>query len=260
VLAHTSVEAPHFYGTVEDSGAWTWMFVEHIAGERYTPHRADHRRAAAKWVADLHVATMESASPQRLPDRGPGHLREWVRRGRDAMATVAGYPAATRDELRTAEALRSTLDALDSDWSEVARAAGQLPRTLVHGDLVRKNLVVRRDRGVVAFDWEKAGWGTPALDLAYGDGGDVSERFAASPCLDTYRSVLSVHGLEVERDVVAQCAAIGTALRCVFGIGWSAVSLNDRWVHYPMAYMAAYAPVLERAMAAAGIGGRDARN
>jgi aminoglycoside phosphotransferase (APT) family kinase protein len=263
LLPGTSVDAPRFHGALEEGKGWAWVFLEHVAGERYTPQRADHRRAAGKWAGELHPAAAQSTWRERLPDRGPDHFLNWVRRGRDAMAAAAHYSAMTREEARTAEALHASLDALDQDWDEVSRTAAQLPSTLVHGDLVRKNLLVRRHRGVmgvIAFDWENAGWGAPALDLAYGDGDpEESKHFAASPCLETYRSVLGTHGLDVDPEIIVRSAAIGTALRCVSGVVWSALAPDADWVRHPMAFMAMYARRLEQAMAAAGIGGRHAR-
>lgn len=258
VLPQTSVDAPRFHGAIEQNEAWSWLFLEHIDGERYTPRRADHRRAAAAWLAELHSAAARPAWRRRLPDRGTDHFRVWVRSGRDAMAVGPHHAAMTSEEARTAKALHGLLDALDRDWGEVSRTAAQLPATVVHGDLVRKNLFVRRRQGtvgVVALDWEKAGWGAPALDLAYGDGADANAtRFAASPCLDTYREVLRARGLDVERKVLDRCAAIGSALRCVSGIAWSALGLSADWVHRPMIDIAVFARRLEQSMAAAGIG------
>jgi aminoglycoside phosphotransferase (APT) family kinase protein len=260
VLPDTSVSAPHLYGTVEDHDGWTWVFLEHVVGERYSVHRPDHRRAAAAWAARLHAGAMTAPARHRLPDRGLDMFRTWARRGRHALAAAVGYPTITSEEARTAEALHETIDLLDREWDEVSGACSQLPSTVIHGDLVRKNLLVCRHGGearVVAFDWECAGWGSPALDLADGGSrGEVSQRLAVSPCLETYRTELRARGHDVEREVVARCAALGTALRCVSGILWSALGLDASWVHQPMADMAVYRGVLEESMAAAGIGGR----
>jgi aminoglycoside phosphotransferase (APT) family kinase protein len=259
LLPHTRVGAPRFHGAVDAGEVFTWLFLEHIDGERYTPRRVEHRVAAGTWLGELHAAALEAGRDERLPDRGPDHFLTWVLEARDAMAAAVGYPDMTRDETRVAEQLRKSLDELAARWDEVVRTAALLPSTLVHGDLVRKNLVVRRRAGafgVVALDWEKGGWGAPALDLAYGE---ESKSFAANPCLEAYGRALEARGRRVDPEAIRRSAAIGTALRCVSAIVWTAAELSAAWVHRPMAYMTVYGRWLAAVMADAGIGGRRAR-
>ena len=254
LLPHLRLDAPQFHGSVDDGGPFAWIFLEHIAGERYTPRSAAHRRAAGAWLGELHATAARAMGPETLPDRGPGHFVTWVRLGRDAMVAAAGYPGLTEHETRVAEALCASLDHLTQNWDAVIGTAGLLPSTVVHGDLVRKNLVLRMRAGglgLVAFDWEKAGWGAPALDLAYCQ---ESKAFAASPCLETYGRTLRAHRLIVDPEAVRRCAAIGTALRCVAGIVWKSASLSPDNLH-PMADMAVYGRWLEQAMGAASLGG-----
>jgi aminoglycoside phosphotransferase (APT) family kinase protein len=81
-------------------------------------------------------------------------------------------------------------DEVEGSWSDVVAFASSLPRVFVHGDFSPLNLRVRPlDRGevVVPLDWEKAGWGTPAVDLAWVD-------------MDAYRAVA--------RDIVPSMALL----------------------------------------------------
>jgi aminoglycoside phosphotransferase (APT) family kinase protein len=60
-----------------------------------------------------------------------------------------------------------------------------MPATLVHGDLAAQNMVswvAGGRRELVVLDWDKAGWGVPAVDLAHLSLADYSAGvIAASP-------------------------------------------------------------------------------
>jgi len=253
ILPAIPVSAPTFHGALDEGGQFSWLFLEYVDGARYTPNRADHRRALGTWLAELH-ASAAGADRGALPDRGPSHFLAWVREGRAVLAAASEWPQLTNEEADLAERLCRSLDVLEECWGQVVAVASALPATLVHGDLVRKNIVVRDRAGapaVVAFDWEKAGSGPPAVDLAQLPG---SHRLAADACLDAYHSVLQRRGIDVSHESVCRSGALGTVFRCVAGIFWSGLSLVPHWVHDPMLFMGIYESSLERAMAAAGIG------
>jgi aminoglycoside phosphotransferase (APT) family kinase protein len=53
-------------------------------------------------------------------------------------------------------------------WPHLEAICERFPPTLVHGDFVEENLRVTAENGhrrLVPLDWEKAGWGVPAVDL-----------------------------------------------------------------------------------------------
>lgn len=253
ILPAIGVDAPVFHGALDEGGQFSWMFLEYVEGERYSTRRANHRRLVGGWLAELHAAS-SAATRGALPDRGPAHFLAWLREGRAKLAASSDWPQLTSDEAALAERLCRSLDVLEEYWEQVVALAGLLPPTLVHGDLVHKNIVVRDRAGapaVAAFDWEKAGWGPPAIDLAQLP---ESHRFAANACLDAYHSGLKRRGVDVPPEAVRRSAALGTVFRCVAGIFWSGLSLVPHWVHHPMMFMNLYHRWLEQAMAAARIG------
>src|SRR5207247_194188 len=67
------------------------------------------------------------------------------------------------------EASVSQLNLLEARWSQVESFCDRMPGTLVHGDFVGKNMNIRTSTdglALMVFDWETAGWGTPAADVA----------------------------------------------------------------------------------------------
>lgn len=246
------VDALRFYGLLDEGAPFVWLFLSDAEGEPYSPRRDEHRRAAARWLATLHASAVGLPQAAALPDRGPEHVLGQLRSGRTAIAGVVGHSGLGREQAAILVRLDELLEGLESRWDEVVADCDLLPRTLVHGDFVRKNLRVRRGDTksvLLAFDWERAGWGTPAVDLAQLW---QSERFSANACLDTYHATLGARGLEVDRGAVEVQAAAGTAFRCLAGIAWTGVSLSADWLHHPLSYLVTYARWLEDAVQAAG--------
>jgi aminoglycoside phosphotransferase (APT) family kinase protein len=57
----------------------------------------------------------------------------------------------------------------ESCWRAVELLCRAMPRVLVHGDFFGKNARIRHDRrepALLVLDWEAAGFGTPAEDIA----------------------------------------------------------------------------------------------
>jgi thiamine kinase-like enzyme len=106
-----------------------------------------------------------------------------------------------------------------------------MPRTLVHGDFVGRKLRVRGgpDRGeLVPCDWESAGWGVPAIDLAQAS--VQAKRFAAAPDLAAYASLLRAYGCGVSDEVVFRVSVCGKVFRCLAALGRSE-SARHLWVY-----------------------------
>src|SRR5439155_14560323 len=99
---------------------------------------------------------------------------------------------------------------LDGARVALERACTGLPATLVHGDLQRKNLYVRNGAGqsaLYAIDWETAGWGIPAADLARID-------------LPTYWSVVRSVWHDVRLEDVRRLGVVGRIFRELVAIRW----------------------------------------
>ena len=96
------------------------------------------------------------------------------------------------------------------------------------------------------FDWEHAGWGVPAVDLAQLT--VQSRRLAANPDLATYRSIVRERGPEMNPEALERLAYCGTVFRTLSALSWDAQSLANDWAHTYVSSMQTYADELEGAL------------
>ncbi|MBS1886487.1 MAG: phosphotransferase [Actinobacteria bacterium] len=155
LLGPAALATPRFHGAAEDDGR-AWLFVEEVPGTVLT----DLGGPAAWGAAAAFAAGLDAAiRPHRDPALEPLLLhrdRAWHRHWLDAAVAEIGEGELSERLRAGGDALLDRLDAL--------------PRAFVHGELYPANAVVRmRDDApvrVAAVDWELAGTGPFALDLA----------------------------------------------------------------------------------------------
>ena len=241
-----------------------WLFMEDAGTERYSPERAEHRRLAARWLATIQLHAAEFVRTSYLPDRGHRHYLVHLLNAREEISRHLRREEAASEGGLVLANLLSKLDLIESRWGEVTAFCDTLPETVVHGDLVPKNLrILRRgdDVGLAVFDWETAGLGVQAPDLAQlleperaalarRHRSKRVDRFSAKPCLTTYRSVLRAHGTGPYVETVEQSAAVGSLFRCLAGIDWTCSAATSTW--YPVDDLRIYAKRLGDAMRVAG--------
>lgn len=162
LLGPARLGTPRFHGAVVDPEAerW-WLFIERVEGEVLTDvGEVPVWCEAAAWAGGLSRAVAAKSGPFLHRD-GSWHER-WIE------AAVAELESGEEPERETAALLR------DARPSLVERLLA-LPRTFVHGELYPANVVVVRTAGAPAriapVDWELAGTGPYALDLAALTGG-----------------------------------------------------------------------------------------
>jgi aminoglycoside phosphotransferase (APT) family kinase protein len=224
-LGPLGVPVPAYFGMLDEGGPFCWLFMQYVPGRRYSPANSQHRRLAGGWLARLHHDATSLAGADRLPDRGVAHHVRMLDAGRGAITDHYANPSLSPAETLVLQRLSALLGEVRRSWSKLEEICSELPQTLVHGDLVRKNLhIAAAGNGarMVAFDWENAGWGPPAIDLAQSL---LSERFAANACLDTYRSARAAAPTPTRDDIERQATA-GTVLRCLTAIYWTSQSLG----------------------------------
>jgi Ser/Thr protein kinase RdoA (MazF antagonist) len=115
--------------------------------------------AAARWLARMHAVF--SARPPRLP--ASGSRTSLVSYDRELLAAAGrrGLERAAKHALGSAE----VCVALGARHEYALRALELATPTLVHGDFYPSNIVVAGDR-IAVVDWELAGTGPAALDIA----------------------------------------------------------------------------------------------
>lgn len=188
-LAGLSLPALCCYGFVpEPASDFGWLFVQDAGRHAYSPVSDEHRALAGRWLGTIHRIQLSPDLQARLPDRGPTHYQQLLRSARAAMLEHVDNPVLFAEEAALLRTVVSQCDVIETHWSELEKFFEGWPRGLVHGDFVIKNLKLRNgaaDPALLVYDWEMAGWGVPATDLAQSLG------TCASPDLQAYGAVLN---------------------------------------------------------------------
>ena len=163
ILAPAVLSTPRFHGASVDAdeGRW-WLFVERVDGEVLTDvGEISTWRQVAAWLGELPAATA-SKRPAALESLLVHREGAWHARWLDGALAVWDASDADDAARRLAERLRPSRDGL------LERLDG-LPRAFVHGEFYASNVVVERgddSARIAPVDWELAGTGPYALDLA----------------------------------------------------------------------------------------------
>jgi ATP-binding cassette subfamily B protein len=246
ILPRLPSPALRYFGFVGDAdGKFSWLFIEDAGDDPCS--LAQHGSLAARWLGTLHGAAAELDLAPSLPERGPSHYLEHLRRARTRIVDGVGHPAlrgADRDMLRE---ILSAYELIESSWSGVEAICADLPRTLVHGDLVAGNLRLRRDDArpsIVAFDWEWSGFGIPAADV-YQLAVDATRED-----LSCYRSTISEYVRGIDDDELRALLLVGNGFRLLACVDWAST-----WLPFPtpekgVATLHVYKPSLQAWVAA----------
>ena len=245
VLSRLPVPTLRYYGFLEHGQGMCWLFLEHANGRAYSPRDAADRMLAGRWLAKVHIAGAELDAD--LPDRGPRHYIAHLRSARDTIARNLSHPELSALDQATLKATVAQCDLLEARWGEVERAC-EGRRTLVHGDFAAKNARVRRGRAgpeLLVFDWEFAGSGVPAVDLA-----QATRRYLIRPDLTAYWSVVRSFWVDLEFADLRRLAVVGAIFRWLAAISWKSQSLDYKGVFWHVKDIDVYRRHLTGAMTA----------
>ena len=243
VLPVLPITALHYYGFVEEDDQFCWLFLEDAGRERFSPLIEEHRALAARWLALMHISAERVSSAAQLPNEGPDRYLEHLHSGRDMIRRHLSHPALSADDLAVLEAVICQCDFLESRWDKIEKECEGIPTTLVHGDFQPKNMHVRTGPvGMSLFpvDWEMAGWGVPAADLAPAAG------LALAPQVDIITYWTIVHacwpGLNIQ--AIQRLVNVGQVFRQLAAIHWASLSLACDYIERPMARLRSYQAAL----------------
>ena len=193
-----------------------WLFLERVEGRLlWQSGDLEDWDAAARWLGEFHSADSGARASARFNLRTsvvqeqPRSLsvREVKRRERRAPSTQAVFRGCTTllhyDEKffgvwieraekflkrRRAAELRQ-FGKLVKNYGRVVKRLAVLPQTLIHGECYASNVIVRAGAAnkICAIDWELAGIGPGALDLAALTAGEWSDA-------EKLRFVTAYHG------------------------------------------------------------------
>ena len=206
------------YGYIpEPEGEFSWLFLEDAGAQKYSPANEEHRALAGRWLATVHGARVSADLQTLLPDRGPGHYLHLLQTARADLARHLDNPVLSANDVALLRSLTAKCDVIEAHWGELERCFGGWRRAIVHGDFVVKNLRVRpsgTNLALLVFDWEMAGWGVPASDLAQVDR-------CARADLHAYHSMARQDFPQLDVRDIERLTNYGNLLRVVDEIYWA---------------------------------------
>jgi hypothetical protein len=221
VLAYLPVSMIRFYGLVaEDNQQFCWLFLEDAGEEPYLLDVEEHRVLAGHWLGMMNISAQQLHAATRLPDRGPDFYLKRLRASRETIREIVENSSFSDSGVALLRALISHCDALERQWDGIERFCKRMPQTLVHGDFAIQNARLRGGpdgNSLVVIDWEGAGWGSPAADLAQFRGLGTS----LSPDLRTYYSVVRSRWSAVRPADLESLAEIGRMFRLISSLDWA---------------------------------------
>ena len=233
-----------WYGCLEEpADEFCWLFVEDAGADDETLVLEEYRVAAAEWLARMQQATLNAGLDARLPDRGPAHYLDHLRVARNAILANLADARLEAEDVAMLEAIVAHCDVLEGHWTGVEQLCAGMPRTLVHGDFIQANVRVRTRRDGVAFlpfDWEIAGWGVPAIDLAQFRDGSIGPDNPVSPDLTAYWSVMREAWPHLSLQDVRRLADCGTIFWLLANTSWASKDLEWAWIESSLKHLRAY--------------------
>ncbi len=218
--------ALHYYGFREDpdNNKYAWIFLEDAEGQPYSPLEEAHRALAGRWLAEMHLAKLPGYLRDRLANRQPAYYLKSLRYCQVMLQGHLAYnPALSSDMATVLKRIARRFEDLESQWGLLDKLCAAMPRTLVHGDFVIRNLRVRDSapsRALLVFDWELAGWGVPATDL-----GQFEYR-GPKPDLHVYLSILRRAHPHLRLKDIEGAAACGNVFRMIDQVRWTLPTLD----------------------------------
>ncbi|MGI8588338.1 MAG: aminoglycoside phosphotransferase family protein [Chloroflexia bacterium] len=159
LLARRRFGAPELYASLYDRvQSRYWLFLEDVGDCDLENGDADDWAAALGRLAEMHAAYLGREDELRvfgcLEEQGAGYYRRIALTARRTLRLARSVTALAR------------FDSLMRPFESVVAYLTSRPQTLVHGDIFPKNLMVQPGSYIRPLDWESAGLGPAAWDLA----------------------------------------------------------------------------------------------
>jgi hypothetical protein len=244
VLGRLPMESVSCYGFIgEDAGEHGWLFLENGGIIQVAGKGEGFPIAFVHWLASLHASASSLPIRDRLPERGPSWYLEILREAR--LGLCQSLPERNWDDLdrSSVERMLVCFELLERNWHLIEDRCEGLPWTLVHCDLQPKNILIRHTPSGIAhlpLDWEEAGWGIPAADLAGID---------AVSYWSTARKTWA--GIELQR--VEEQVRCGELFKTLSAVGWEIVRLATGSEEKAMRRLRTYASWLTACTHALGL-------
>lgn len=221
------------YGYIEEFNCDSWLFLEDAGGLRYSPENPAHCPFAIRWMACLYYTPSKVFS--NLWDTGPAYFHSVLREARQGVRSGLAHPSIKDSCIGPFEALLDHLDIIENGWAHVEQACSGIQQTLVHGDFSPKNMRVRGtgdDARILALDWETAGAGTPAVDIAKIPKGLTGQRTYFEILREVWRTLTWENAERLHR--------IGEIFLLHYYIQWASPSFKRAWIERAQRKMLIY--------------------
>jgi aminoglycoside phosphotransferase (APT) family kinase protein len=233
ILPRLPLSVPRYLGSHRDEEGAIWMFIEDVGDRPPSRGRRDDRVLAARWLGLLHGSSAGDAAASRLPDGGPARYLGHLRVGRAEIQRHFANVALTSEDRAVLTGMIARLDRLEGGWAEIERTCAQHPPTLVHGDFRRKNVRIRRlgdTTALYVLDWEMAGWGVPAADVASA----LAPGMTVSIDPDAYIEAVRDRWPDLDATALRGLSIVGRVFQAVAATKWATASLHFEWQRYLM--------------------------
>ena len=243
ILAPLPLPSLRCHGLV-NAGSTGWLFLEDAERGCVNLPLDEQRTAVARWLGELHASAADLPTAPRLPERGPSHYLGHLRASQKLIEDNLTHPAFSGEDRALAERILRDLEGVEARWASVEAICREAPSTLVHGDLRSKNYRLRVDAGrvvVLAFDWETAGWGVPAADLA------AFAQYPNGSAAEAYVSAVRARWPQMDIATVRWLARAGYLFRLLASVYWAARGLDHDWIERSWRLLTHYEPELRTA-------------
>ena len=217
LLPAIGLAAPAVYGEISSPRLGSWLFLEDLGDTRPALLTVGDREKVADWLATLTRA--EQFGPLAGRNCGPTYFRALAGSVAQRIRENADNPWIRDDNRTILRQSQRALECLEQRWHQLETVCAVAPMTLVHGDLVQKNIRVRQcDGELIVFDWEKGGMGVPSVDLS------------SIPC-DLVRYVDGVRTFwpAVTVAMIRRLSKAGMLFRSIARLSWETAALAHSW-------------------------------
>jgi hypothetical protein len=246
LLPALCLPALDLYGSLDLDSGYSWIFLQDAGEDWFEPGNREHQALAVRALASLHTAPTRVGlpRPEWLPRTGISYFHEQLRAASDQSRSAVADLALSASEAAVIEELLRSLSQVSEKWGLIVAVSDRWPETIVHGDFVPKNVRRRRNDGcdrLVAFDWETAGWATPAADIAQIPAHPEGQR--------RYHALVSDHWPGITLADVDRLWHVGRVLVLLHGIVWETSGLGRSAIERSIRRLADYRRYLDDALA-----------